>query len=61
MGGISIEEDKKKLRKCHVAVGAPGRVEHLIEKNLLKVSTIRLFVLDEADKLLEINYQKSIK
>lgn len=61
VGGISVEEDKKKLSKCHVAVGTPGRLEYLIEKKLLKVSTIRLFVLDEADKLLEISYQKSIK
>nr|XP_012225417.1 PREDICTED: probable ATP-dependent RNA helicase DDX20 [Linepithema humile]XP_012225418.1 PREDICTED: probable ATP-dependent RNA helicase DDX20 [Linepithema humile] len=60
VGGISIEEDKKKLSTCHIAVGAPGRLEHLIEKRLLRVSTIRLLVLDEADKLLEINYQKSI-
>ncbi|KAG5331273.1 DDX20 helicase, partial [Acromyrmex charruanus] len=60
VGGISIEEDKKKLSKCHIAVGAPGRVKHLIEKGFLQVSKIRLFVLDEADKLMEINFQKDI-
>lgn len=61
MGGISIEEDKKKLNKCHIAVGAPGRIKHLIEKRFLHVSKVRLFVLDEADKLMEINFQKDIK
>lgn len=61
MGGISIEEDKKKLNKCHIAVGAPGRVKHLIEKGLLTVSKVRLFVLDEADKLVETNFQTDIK
>ncbi|XP_072743488.1 uncharacterized protein [Anoplolepis gracilipes] len=60
VGGISIEEDKKKLIKCHIAVGAPGRVKHLIEKGLLTVSKVRLFVLDEADKLMEISYQTDI-
>ncbi|EGI66684.1 Putative ATP-dependent RNA helicase DDX20 [Acromyrmex echinatior] len=60
VGGISIEEDKKKLSKCHIAVGAPGRVKHLIEKGFLQVSKIKLFVLDEADKLMEINFQKDI-
>jgi len=59
--GISIEEDKKKLNKCHIVVGAPGRIKHLIEKGLLQVSKVRLFVLDEADKLMEINFQKDIK
>lgn len=60
MGGISIEEDKKKLQ-CHIAVGAPGRIKHLIEKKFLTVSKIRLFVLDEVDKLMEFNFQTDIK
>ncbi|KAL6449043.1 hypothetical protein ACFW04_000629 [Cataglyphis niger] len=60
VGGIAIEEDKKKLSKCHIAVGAPGRVKHLIEMGLLIVSKIRLFVLDEADKLMEINFQTDV-
>jgi len=61
VGGISIDEDKKKLNKCHIAVGAPGRIKHLIELELLHVSKIRLFVLDEADKLMETNFQTNIK
>lgn len=61
MGGISIEEDKKKINKCHIVVGAPGRIKHLIDIGLLKVSNVRLFVLDEADKLMETNFQKDIK
>lgn len=60
VGGISIEEDKKKLKICHIAVGAPGRIKHLIEKGFLNVSKVRLFVLDEADKLME-SFQKDIK
>ncbi|KYN05567.1 putative ATP-dependent RNA helicase DDX20 [Cyphomyrmex costatus] len=60
VGGMSIEEDKRKLKKCHIAVGAPGRIKHLIEKGFLQVSKITLFVLDEADKLMEINFQKDI-
>lgn len=61
MGGFAIEDDKKRLSKCHIAVGAPGRIKHLIDKKLLDISTIRLLVFDEADKLMEINFQKDIK
>jgi ATP-dependent RNA helicase DDX20 len=61
VGGISIDKDKKKLDKCHIAVGAPGRIKHLIELELLNVSKIRLFVLDEADKLMETDFQTNIK
>ncbi|XP_046746318.1 uncharacterized protein LOC124411300 [Diprion similis] len=60
IGGISIEDDRKKANNCHVAVGAPGRVKHLVDKGILNVNSIRLFVLDEADKLMEVSFQKDI-
>lgn len=61
IGGMILNLDKKKLNVCHIAVGAPGRVKHLIEKGFLKTDNIRLFVLDEADKLMENSFQGDIK
>ncbi|KAK4318467.1 hypothetical protein Pmani_010525 [Petrolisthes manimaculis] len=52
IGGISLAEDKAKLRRCHVAVGTPGRITHLVDLKLLNLDNIRLFVLDEADQML---------
>ncbi|KAL2746665.1 putative ATP-dependent RNA helicase ddx20 isoform X1 [Vespula maculifrons] len=60
IGGMVLDGDKKKLKVCHIAVGAPGRVKHLIEKGFLKTDNIRLFVLDEADKLMENSFQGDI-
>ncbi|KDR23297.1 putative ATP-dependent RNA helicase DDX20 [Zootermopsis nevadensis] len=60
IGGLPFEEDRQKLQHCHIAVGAPGRVKHLIEKGCLKTDNIRLFVLDEADKLMEPSFLKDI-
>ncbi|XP_062314200.1 probable ATP-dependent RNA helicase DDX20 [Osmerus eperlanus] len=53
IGGRPVGHDKIHLKKCHIAVGSPGRIKQLIELGLLSTSSIRLFVLDEADKLLE--------
>lgn len=53
--------DRKKLLGCHIAIGAPGRIKHLINKNFLTVNSIRLFVLDEADKLMDTSFQTDIK
>ena len=40
----------------------PGRIKQLIELGLLVTASIRLFVLDEADKLLEEgSFQDQIK
>ncbi|KAM6218195.1 putative ATP-dependent RNA helicase DDX20 [Rhynchocyon petersi] len=53
IGGTPLSQDKTRLKKCHVAVGSPGRIKQLIELDYLNPASIRLFILDEADKLLE--------
>lgn len=61
IGGVALDIDRKKLSNCHIVIGAPGRVKHLIDKGYLKMDHVRLFVLDEADKLMEESFQKDIK
>ncbi|XP_045402756.1 probable ATP-dependent RNA helicase DDX20 [Lemur catta] len=53
IGGTPLSQDKTRLKKCHIAVGSPGRIKQLIELDYLNPGSIRLFILDEADKLLE--------
>ncbi|KAK2490563.1 hypothetical protein MC885_007020, partial [Smutsia gigantea] len=53
IGGTPLSQDKTRLKKCHIAVGSPGRIKQLIELDYLIPGSIRLFILDEADKLLE--------
>ncbi|XP_061869473.1 probable ATP-dependent RNA helicase DDX20 [Colius striatus] len=53
IGGTPLSQDKVRLKKCHIAVGSPGRIKQLIELDYLNTASIRLFILDEADKLLE--------
>ncbi|NXD43194.1 DDX20 helicase, partial [Copsychus sechellarum] len=53
IGGTPLSQDRSRLRKCHIAVGSPGRIKQLIELDYLSTGSVRLFVLDEADKLLE--------
>ncbi|XP_071960533.1 probable ATP-dependent RNA helicase DDX20 [Antedon mediterranea] len=60
IGGTLIGPDKQNLKKCHIAVGTPGRVKQLIETGLMVPDSIRLFILDEADKLLDDKFQSQI-
>ncbi|NXD26120.1 DDX20 helicase, partial [Spelaeornis formosus] len=53
IGGTPLSQDRSRLRRCHIAVGSPGRIKQLIELDYLSTGSVRLFVLDEADKLLE--------
>ncbi|XP_073675370.1 probable ATP-dependent RNA helicase DDX20 [Garra rufa] len=61
IGGRPVCQDKLHLKKCHIAIGSPGRIKQLIEMGTLTTSSIRLFVLDEADKLLEDDISSSFQ
>lgn len=44
----------------HVIVATPGRIIDLMEKGIANVSQCQILVLDEADKLLSMDYQKPL-
>ena len=51
------------LCKCgavHVIVATPGRILDLIEKGIANMSQCQILVLDEADKLLSMDYQQPL-
>lgn len=60
IGGLPLETDQEKCKKCQIAVGTPGRVKQLIEKGSLKTNTVRVFILDEADKLMEDSFADDV-
>ncbi|KAG0277804.1 DEAD (Asp-Glu-Ala-Asp) box polypeptide 20 [Linnemannia exigua] len=60
IGGMPIQKDKDNLKRCSIVVGTPGRVLSLIETGHLETSHIRLFVMDEADKLMEDLYRVDV-
>ncbi|CAH1112445.1 unnamed protein product [Psylliodes chrysocephalus] len=60
IGGLSLAEDKEKCKICNIAVGTPGRIKQLISLKSLNTNSIRLFVLDEADKLMENSFRNDI-
>lgn len=61
MGGLPVHEDIEKFKKnVHIVVGSPGRLRHLIQDQHINVSSVRLLVLDEADKLMEKSFLTDI-
>jgi len=53
IGNVNIERQIERLReKPHVIVGTPGRVQELIARRKIAAHTIKIIVIDEADKLL---------
>ncbi|WP_457626001.1 DEAD/DEAH box helicase [Persephonella sp.] len=62
-GGKSIKHqiDFLKKGKDVVIVGTPGRVRDLIERRVLDLSNVKIFVLDEADRMLDMGFIEDIE
>jgi len=54
-GGLNIQKDEQTLKSnCpHIVVGTPGRILALVRLKKLNLRTLKHFVLDECDKMLE--------
>lgn len=61
-GGVKINPQMLKLRKgCDILVATPGRLLDLFQQNALKFDQLELFVLDEADRMLDMGFIHDIK
>ncbi|XP_061929194.1 probable ATP-dependent RNA helicase CG8611 [Apis cerana] len=61
-GGEKRKAEKARLRKgCNILVGTPGRLlDHIQRTAALKLSDVKYFVLDEADRMFDMGYEKDI-
>ena len=63
MGGQKIDTEKKKLRKgINVIISTPGRLlYHLRNTGNLNFSKLKTIIIDEADLMLDMGFEKDIK
>lgn len=62
-GGEKRKTEKARLRKgINILVGTPGRLcDHLLHTESFKLDKVKWLVLDEADRLFELGYEKDVK
>lgn len=53
-------EGDTQLMAPKVVVGTPGRVQDMIQRNILKTDYMKMFVLDEADEMLSRGFTEQI-
>ena len=50
------------LRKgIHMVISTPGRLSDMLDKRKFNLDLCRLFVLDEADRLLDLGFEEELK
>jgi ATP-dependent RNA helicase DeaD len=61
-GGDSIERQVQALRSgVQIVVGTPGRVIDLLERRILTLASVKVVVLDEADRMLDMGFIEDIE
>ena len=61
VGGKDLDTQMRSLKKgVDIVIGTPGRFMELMEKGL-SISDIEVFVVDEADRMLDMGFSKEIR
>ena len=59
-GGVGIPAQAKAAAGAHVLVATPGRMEDLANRRLVSLDGVRILILDEADRMLDMGFQPQV-
>jgi ATP-dependent RNA helicase DeaD len=61
-GGAPIDRQMRALRKgAHIIVGTPGRVMDHLRRKTLRTDAIKMCILDEADRMLDMGFREDME
>jgi ATP-dependent RNA helicase DeaD len=62
VGGMDANRERRHLTDgVHIVVGTPGRLRDHLERRALKISALKVVVLDEADEMLDMGFREDLQ
>ena len=62
MGGAKFDRQIKEIKSgCDLLVATPGRLIDLMDRRIVNLSRVRVLVLDEADRMLDMGFWPSVR
>ncbi len=62
VGGNNIQRQIQQVQRGpHIVIGTPGRINDLIDRRVLRLSSATTFVLDEADRMCDMGFVRDIR
>jgi ATP-dependent RNA helicase RhlE len=59
-GGVPLAAQAKEAKAAHVIVATPGRLQDLVDRKLVSLDDVRILVLDEADRMLDMGFKPQV-
>lgn len=61
IGGKSLREEQDRMGRMNILVCTPGRMlQHLDQTAMFETNNLQMLVLDEADRILDMGFQKTV-
>jgi ATP-dependent RNA helicase RhlE len=59
-GGVGLVKQSKDAAMSHILVATPGRLEDLLARRAFRLDKVRMLILDEADRMLDMGFRPAI-
>jgi ATP-dependent RNA helicase RhlE len=59
-GGVGLTAQAKNAAQSHILVATPGRLEDLLARRAFSLENIRMLILDEADRMLDMGFKPAV-
>jgi len=59
-GGVGLEKQARRAARAQIVVATPGRLEDQLQRGALELDNVRVLVIDEADRMLDMGFKPAV-